>query len=88
MILETGGMDVCETFFLALGYRISRILRIQFLSKIFKDYYVNCHQKKLSTFRALYTCIKYVGSWRFKVLHQYLVMNSPANGHTHGVECA
>ena len=36
MILETGGVDVCETFFLALGYRISRILRIQFLSKILK----------------------------------------------------
>ena len=36
MILETGGMDVCETFFLALGYRISRILRIQLLSKILK----------------------------------------------------
>ena len=36
MILETGGMDICKTFFLGLGNGISSILRISFLSKVLK----------------------------------------------------
>ena len=36
MILETGGMDICKTFFLGLGNGISSILRISFLRKVLK----------------------------------------------------
>ena len=36
MNLETGGIDICKTFFLGLGNGISSILRISFLSKVLK----------------------------------------------------